>query len=106
MLPDIRAFADHFLMVLPNINNGVWREVLELHTIMVAERPHEATWGRAEAVAMKFCDGDNVPFRRSRLPVVRRQRDPLWPRQGIAGAQESLLLEVHQPWMMGANHQG
>ena len=61
--------------------DGVWREVLELHTVVVVERPHEAAWGRAEAVPMKFSEGDHVPFRRSRLPVVRRRRDPLWPRR-------------------------
>ena len=77
--------------------DGVQRKMLELHTVVVAERPHEAAWGRTEAVAMKLGKGNHIPLRRSRLPVVRRRRDPLRRQRGNAVAQESLLLEIQQP---------
>ena len=76
--------------------DGVRQKMLELHTIVVAERPHEAAWGRTEVVMMKFGKGDHIPLRRPRLQVVCHRRDPLRPRRGNAGAQKSLLLEVQQ----------
>ena len=48
-------------------------------------------------MAVKFGEGDHLPFRWSRLPVVRHRRDPLRPRRGNTGVQESLLLKLQQP---------
>jgi len=60
--------------------DGVWRKVLKLHTVMVAERPHKAVRRGAQAVAVELGDGYHISFGRSWFPVVRRRRDPLWPR--------------------------
>ena len=75
-------------------SDGVRRKMLELHTIVLAERPHEVARRRTEAVTMKLGEGDHVPLRRSRLPVVCQRRDPLRSRRGNTGAQEPLLLEI------------
>ena len=48
-------------------------------------------------MVMELGEEDHVPLGRSRLRVVRRRRDPLRPRRGNAGEQESLLLELQQP---------
>ena len=68
------ALAEFFLFLLhlTNVNthriknrrggDGVRREMLELHTVMEAERPHEVTRRRTEAVAMELGQGDHVPL--------------------------------------------
>ena len=61
--------------------DGVRREVLELHPIVVAERPHETAQRRAQAMAVELCEGDHVARGRPWLPVVCCRRNPLRPRR-------------------------
>ena len=57
--------------------DGVWGEVLKLHLVVVAERPHEAVRRSAQAVAVELGERDHVALGRPGLPVVRRRCDPL-----------------------------
>ena len=57
--------------------DGVWGEVLELHPVMVAERPYEATRGSAQAVAMELGERNHIALGRPRLQVVHPRRNPL-----------------------------
>ena len=72
-------------------------EVLKLDSIMMEERPHEVARRRPEHVAVELDEGDDVAFRRARLPVLRRRRDPFGLRRGSEGAEKPLLLQVSQP---------
>lgn len=51
-------------------DDGVWGEMLELHPVVVAECPHEATWGRAQAVAVELGEGDHVSLGRLSHPKI------------------------------------
>ena len=60
--------------------DDIWGEVLELHPVMVAERPHEAARRSAQAVVVELGERDHIASGWPGLPVVRRRRYPLRPR--------------------------
>ena len=70
--------------------------MLELDTVVVEERPHEAARRRPEPMAVELDEGDDVALQRAWLPVLHRQRNPLGPHRGSEGSQEPLLLQVLQ----------
>ena len=76
--------------------DGVRRKMLDLHTVIVVERPHKMARRGAQAVAVELGEGDHVALGRSWFPVIRHRRNPLRPRRGNAGAQEPLPLELQQ----------
>jgi hypothetical protein len=49
---------------------------VQLHTVVVAQRAHEAAHRRCEAALMKADEGDDVAEWRVGLPVPRRRLDP------------------------------
>jgi len=77
--------------------DGIWQKMLELHPIVVAERPHKTTRRGAQAVAVELGEGDHIALGGPWFPVIRCRRHPLRPRRGNAGTQEPLPLELQQP---------
>ena len=69
-------------------------EMLELDVVVMKEGPHKAARRRPEPVVMERDEGDDVAFGWARLPMLRRQRDPFWPRRGSEGAEKPLLLQI------------
>ena len=61
-----------------HLRNGIGVEVVELHAIVVRERPHESVHRNAEAALVKGYEAHDVTVARPRLWLGRRS-DPLWP---------------------------
>ena len=59
--------------------------MLELDTIVVEKRPHEAARRRPEPVAVELDEGDDVALRWAWLLVLCRRCDPLGPCRGSKG---------------------
>jgi hypothetical protein len=58
------------------LRNGVQREVVQLHAVVVAQRPHEATRRRRESALVEADETDDVAERRVGLPLVQLRHDP------------------------------
>jgi len=86
--------------------DGIWRKMLKLYAVVVAERPHEAARRRAQAMAVELGEGNHIALGRPWFPVVRRRSDPLWPRRRSTGAQESFLLGCARVRWQGGRNKG
>ena len=71
--------------------------MLELSSVVVEERPHEAAQGRFEPVAVELDKGYNITFRHTQLPMFHWRHDPLRPRRGGSRTEEPLSHQIPQP---------
>ena len=73
------------------LRDGVGVEVVELHAIVVRERPHESVYRQAEAALVKGHEAHDVAVAWPRLWLARRS-DPLRP-VGVGNRTENATVD-------------
>jgi hypothetical protein len=78
------------------LRDGVGGEVVELHPVVVEKRPHEDRRRDTEPPLVEAYEAHHVAFRRGRLPMGRRRRNPLRLRPTRPRPQQPIRDQILQ----------